>query len=233
MSTASGFFASGLAAQLASAAGEMVGNVQRSLVTLHNGHFGVGAGMLWETPPELGTLILTNAHVTAQRPARRGPRGWRSLWQEADREHTPALRVELADGRVFPARTLAEDAEIDLALLQIDATGLPAVRAGDSRRLRVGQWVWAVGNPWGQRGFATAGLISSLSKVVTHETRREVEVIRTDARLAPGNSGGPLVDAAGAVIGINTMIVGGDQSIAIPIHIALDFVPAAIQSAAR
>jgi serine protease Do len=183
--------------------------------------------MLWQTPAGMGTLIVTNAHVTADHSFVFG----HSRRRERDHNHT--LRAELADGRVLPVRNIAQDAEIDLALLQIDAEDLPVVRAGDSRRLRVGQWVWAIGHPWGQRGVATAGLISSLTRAATNGSRGEIEVIRTDAHLAPGNSGGPLVDAAGAVVGINTMIVGGDQGIAMPIHLAVDFVAAAVDAATK
>jgi serine protease Do len=92
----------------------------------------------------------------------------------------------------------------------------------------VGQYVLAIGHPWGQRGVVTAGLISGLSKAHTRGPRGEIEIIRSDARLAPGNSGGPLVNAWGAVIGINTLIVGGDQGIALPSHTADEFVNRAL-----
>jgi len=223
MTTAPVFSVSSLAARLSDSAEEMLRAVQNSLVTLHNGRHGVGAGMLWEVPSIFGALILTNAHVTAVHSP--------IFWGRRRRAQEHPLRAELVDGHVFPARSLAIDPEIDLALLQIDAADLPAVRPGDSRRLRVGQLVWAVGHPWGQRGVATAGMISSLTKAKTNGSRAEIDVIRTDASLAPGNSGGPLVDASGAVIGVNTMIVGGDQSIAIPIHLAVDFITAAMAKA--
>jgi serine protease Do len=193
---------------LSGAADEIVRAVRGSLVVLHNGRHGVGAGVVWESRPGDGAYILTNAHVVAHR----GP------------VHSRPLRAAVEDGSQFPARTVAEDPEIDLALLHIDAEGLPAARPGDSRRLRVGQLVWAVGHPWGQRGVTTAGVISSLARASTHGPRGQVDVIRSDARLAPGNSGGPLVDAAGCVVGVNTMIVGGDQGIAVPAHLALEFV---------
>ena len=177
---------------------EVVQRVQRSLVALHNGRHGIGAGIIWSQDG----LILTNYHVVVHgRP-----------------------RIALADGSEHPAEVVAEDPEIDLALLRIEVGDLPAALVADTRNLRVGQLVLAVGNPWGQRGAVTVGLVSSLAKARMRGKRGEVDVIRSDARLAPGNSGGPLVNAAGGVVGVNTMIVGGDQGIAIPSHVASAFV---------
>ena len=177
---------------------EVVQRVQRSLVALHNGRHGSGAGIIWSQDG----LILTNYHVVVHgRP-----------------------RVALADGSEHSAEVVAEDPEIDLALLRIEVGNLPAALVADTRDLRVGQLVLAVGNPWGQRGAVTVGLVSSLAKARMRGKRGEVDVIRSDARLAPGNSGGPLVNAAGGVVGVNTLIVGGDQGIAIPSHVASAFV---------
>lgn len=197
----------GLVEALAISAAEVVKRVRRSLAALHNGQHGVGAGMIWRSDKE-GSYILTNYHVVA--PGR-------------------SLRASLEDGAMFPAHLVAEDAEIDLALLHIETPDLPVVALGDSRRLRVGEYALAIGHPWGQRGVVTAGLISGLSKARTRGPRGEVEIIRSDARLAPGNSGGPLVNAQGEVIGVNTLIVGGDQGIALPSHIADEFVNQALK----
>ena len=188
---------------LTDAAEEVVRRVQRSLVVLHNGRHGVGAGVIWGRNGSAGAYILTNYHVVA---------------------HGRQVRAALDNGSEIPARLVATDEEIDLALLQIQASDLSPAMVADSRNLRVGQLVLAVGHPWGQRGAVTAGLISGLSKAQTRGKRGEVEIIRSDVRLAPGNSGGPLVNAGGAVVGINTMIVGGDQGIAIPSHVAQEFV---------
>jgi serine protease Do len=117
---------------------------------------------------------------------------------------------------------------VDLALLRVNAQDLPAAAIGDSTRLRVGELVAAFGHPWGQRNAASFGIVSHLGTASTRGERGVVPVIRTDARLAPGNSGGPLLNAAGEVVGINTMIVGGDQGIAIPSAVALDFVSKAL-----
>ncbi|MEW5867820.1 MAG: trypsin-like peptidase domain-containing protein [Chloroflexota bacterium] len=200
----------------------VVARVQNSLVALHNGQHGIGAGILWPSTAWRGpgSLALTNAHVVAH------PR--RSGWGRGPRK-AAGLRASLPGRDEIPAEVLAQEAEIDLALLRLQAEGLPTATLGDSSRLRVGQIVLAVGHPWGQRGSVTAGLVSSLSQVQTRDSQRGLPVIRSDARLAPGNSGGPLVDALGAVVGINTLIVGGDQGIAIPSQVAVDFVEQAIQ----
>lgn len=176
----------------------LVDDVQRSLVIVQSRRTGGGSGIIWESRG----LILTNSHVLGSR----------------------APRVILADDRQFTAEVLGVDREIDLALLKIDGKNLPSARIGDSTRVRVGELVFAIGHPWGQRNAVTTGVVSHLTHADTRGSHRLVPVIRTDARLAPGNSGGPLVNAGGEVLGINTMIVGGDQGVAIPSAVALDLV---------
>lgn len=180
---------------------EVVQRVGRSLAVVQNGRHGAGAGIVWG----VDGIILTNNHVV--------PRG--------------EARVTLPDGSAHPGRVIARDPEIDLALLHIAARDLPAAMIADSRGLQVGQIVLAIGHPWGQRNTVTVGVISGLGMAHTRGQRGSVPIIRTDAGLAPGNSGGPLVNAAGAVIGINTMIVGGDLGVAIPSHEASAFVESA------
>jgi serine protease Do len=90
--------------------------------------------------------------------------------------------------------------------------------------LRIGQIALAIGHPWGQVGAVSAGIISGLSSAPLQGKRGSIPVIRTDVGLAPGNSGGPLMNAHGGVIGINTMIVGGDVGVAIPSHLVEAFV---------
>lgn len=172
--------------------------VLRSLVVLRNGRHGYGAGVIWRSDG----LIVTNNHVIGK-------------------GHTTAVT---ADGGEYPIKVAARDRDIDLALLKIEAEGLPAAVTADSRTLQVGEIVMAVGHPWGQRGAVTVGCISALSTARINSRRRSLKIIRSDARLAPGNSGGPLIDASGSVIGINTMVVGGDQGIAIPSHIVQEFI---------
>jgi len=101
-------------------------------------------------------------------------------------------------------------------LLKVPADHLTAIPVADSTKLRVGELVFAIGHPWGQRGVVTAGIVSALSKVKIRNSNRQLEYIKSDVRLAPGNSGGPLMNAQGHVIGINAMIMGGDLSVAIP-----------------
>jgi serine protease Do len=120
--------------------------------------------------------------------------------------------VETWDGRRFPARVVSRDARRDLATLHIAATGLEAATPGDSAALRPGELVIAVGNPMGFAGALSTGIVHSSDE----------RWIRADVRLAPGNSGGPLADAHGQVVGINTAIVNG-LGVAVPAKVVLDF----------
>jgi serine protease Do len=134
-----------------------------------------------------------------------------------------ALEVLSLDDRSRPARLIAGNPRLDLALLDVEGGDLSPAPLGDSARLRVGDLVFAVGNPWGQRGVVTAGIVSGLGELERQRGEDPAAYIRSDVRLAPGNSGGPLVSAQGEVIGINAMIFGGDLSVAIPSHVALDW----------
>jgi serine protease Do len=149
-------------------------------------------------------LIVTNAHV-----ARSG-----------------RLGIGLADGRNVDAEVIAADRRADLALLRMPRHGVPRAALGDSDALRIGAVVVALGHPLGLRGMLTAGIVhavASLSPGGRHW-------IHADVRLARGNSGGPLADTAGDVVGINTMIAGG-LALAIPINDVRRFVGAALASA--
>jgi serine protease Do len=179
---------------------DLVEQVMPALVIVRGHRHGAGAGIVWDA----NGLILTNNHVVGR--------------------HTPVVVLQ-NDGE-YEARLLARDPDVDLALLSIDASGLTPLRPAPVPP-RVGEMVFAFGHPWGQRNTVTRGIVSAL---VHAQNRRgdRLPVIRSDTPLAPGNSGGPLVNAKGEVVGINAMIVGGDQSVSIAASVAADFVHKAL-----
>ncbi len=176
------------AASLAGA--EMVEAARRSVVEVRSGGRGSGAGVIW---PGEG-LVLTNDHVVSWGRRRRG-----------------SVRVVLYDGRVRDAEVVKRSRVLDLALLRLrgEIGGLAAAPVGDSDALRVGELVYAVGHPWGNPGTATAGVVGGLG-VPGGRSRwgSSTRYVRSDVALAPGNSGGPLLNARGEVVGINAMIFG-------------------------
>ncbi len=137
-------------------------------------------------------------------------------------EGSTQLKVHLADGRELPGEVVGGDEVTDVALVRVDATGLPAVRQGDSESLKVGQVVLAIGNALGLPGGPTvsAGVVSALGRPLPGSDFIFEGLIQTDAAINPGNSGGPLLDLSGAVIGINTAMVPFAQGVgfAIPVH---------------
>jgi serine protease Do len=131
------------------------------------------------------------------------------------------IKVRLSDGRTFAASVKGVDAKLDLALLKIEAgDNLPVARLGDSGSLKVGEWVMAIGNPFGLEQTVTVGIVSAKGRVIGAGPYDDF--IQTDASINPGNSGGPLFNTAGEVVGINTAIVASGQGIgfAIPINAA-------------
>jgi serine protease Do len=148
--------------------------------------------------------ILTNAHVV---------------------DHANLVNVKLTDRREFKAKVIGVDKDSDIALIKIDAKDLPTVKIGNSRDTKVGEWVVAIGSPYGFENSVTAGIVSAKSRSLPDATY--VPFIQTDVAVNPGNSGGPLFNLAGEVVGINSQIysrTGGFQglSFAIPIEVAMN-----------
>ncbi len=142
------------------------------------------------------------------------------------------VRVRTSDGRDLAGRVVGADPWTDLAVVQASADGLPVATLGNSAGLRVGQLAIAVGSPFGFDSTVTAGVVSAMGRTLRSTTGHLVDnVIQTDAALNPGNSGGPLVDSHGAVIGINTAIIHSAQGIcfAIPINAAKHILPQLLQ----
>jgi serine protease Do len=163
------------------AGARMIERAQRSVVQVRSGGRRIGAGVVWDPDG----LVMTNHHVVA---------GGR-------RNATVAVH----DGRTFDAEVAKSSRSLDLALLRLsgDAVNLPAAPVGDSDALRVGELVYAIGHPWGRVRAVSAGIVGGMG-----ELRGRGSYVRSDVTLAPGNSGGPLLNARGEVVAINAMIFG-------------------------
>ncbi|HXM96148.1 MAG TPA: trypsin-like peptidase domain-containing protein [Candidatus Dormibacteraeota bacterium] len=176
--------------------GEIAEKLRRSTVVIHAGGRGSGSGVIWSSD---GTIV-TNAHVA------RGTQVSLQLW----------------DGREFDVTVASRDPRRDLAVLHINATNLPCALVADSSQVRPGELAIAIGNPLGFVGALTTGVIHAIGPL--HRLGSQ-SWLQADVRLAPGNSGGPLADARGRVIGINTM-VAGRLALAIPSNVVRNFLSA-------
>jgi len=176
--------------------GEIAEKLRRSTVLVSPGGRGNGSGVIWSA----NGAIITNAHVA----------------------RASQTRVQLWDGREFDAALVSRDTRRDLAELRINAANLPAATPADSSQLRPGELAIAIGNPLGFVGALTTGVIHGVGPL--HRFGSEPWV-QADVRLAPGNSGGPLADARGRVIGINTM-VAGHLALAVPSNAVTSFLAA-------
>ena len=170
----------------------------------HTPDIGAGSGLIIES----NGYILTNNHIV---------------------EGADEIMVALSDRREREAEIIGKDAFSDLALLKIDAKDLPTVNIGSSKTLEVGQWVLAIGSPFGFEHSVTAGIVSAKGRSLPENNGNYVSFIQTDVAINPGNSGGPLLDMNGRVVGINSQIFthsGGFMglSFAIPIDIAMEVV---------
>lgn len=178
------------------------GEVLRSLVQIRSGHRNIGAGTIWHSDG----LVVTNAHVVHSRVVGRN-----------------TISVILADGEKLDGRIVASDNGLDLAVLRIDKQGLPTIQIGDSRQLQVGEVVLAFGHPWGVLGASTSGIIIDASNRLPDLVTSGKEWIAASLHLRPGHSGGPMVNVQGQLIGINTLMNGPDVGVAIPVHVAKEF----------
>jgi serine protease Do len=181
--------------------GEIAERLRRSTVLVVANGRGTGSGIIWSSDG----LVITNAHVV------RGSR----------------VRVQLWDGSEFEANIRSRDRHHDLAQLRIDATNLPAATSADSSHVRSGELAIAIGNPLGFVGALATGVIHAVGPVRGLGSRSWVQA---DVRLAPGNSGGPLANAQGHIVGVNTM-VAGRLALAIPSNAVRDFLSGGSENA--
>ena len=206
--------------QLNSDLGELADRVRKSLVRVAAGRSGSGSGVVISADG----LVVTNAHVVSALAVSEG-KGRRPLRE---------LRVVLPDGPVAAAKLLDKDDDLDVAVLKIEQLegnllelyplALHPIEMGDSKALRPGQWVMAMGHPWGVAGAAAAGIVIGAGSDLPEAPGAGRDWIAVDLALRPGHSGGPLVDHQGRLIGMSTMMAGLEVGMAVPAHVISDFV---------
>jgi serine protease Do len=175
---------------LSGALADLAQQLRPSVVGVRLPGRGGGAGVIWDA----NGLVITNAHVARDE----------------------RVEVVLDGGRALPATLVARDPARDLAALRVAASGLPAAPVGDSAALRVGELVFAMGHPLGEPHAVALGIVTSVGRGAQVGGERLPEAVQADLALYPGNSGGPLVDARGRVIGINSMVVPPRLALAVP-----------------
>jgi S1-C subfamily serine protease len=182
-----------------------------TLVQVRAGARGIGAGTIVRSTG----LIVTNAHVIAGRSAERGRRRING--------GNPTVAVRLADGREAVAQVVAVQAEYDLAALQIDLPDLVAIPFAEKRQLLPGTVVLALGFPWGVTGGVTSGIVIDMGGGEPALAAAGHDWLAASLHLRPGHSGGPMVDALGRLVGINTLMTGPDVGVAVPVHLVTAF----------
>jgi serine protease Do len=190
--------------QINDSAADAVAVVQRCVVQICTDEGGIGAGVVWHSDG----LIVTSAHVVIGRHVRAG------------------LRVLLQDGTEHPAQVLAHDTEKDIAALHIAAHNLLAIEQGNSDEVQPGQWLMALGHPWGVRDALTAGIVIGTGAHQPEMDHRQW--VTVDMAMRPGHSGGPLFNSRGQLVGINTMIRGPEVSFAVPVDVVKTFMQDAL-----
>ncbi len=167
-----------------------------SLARIVSGRHGIGSGVVWDSHG----LVVTNAHVVE-----RGK-----------------LSVAFNDGRQLDASVVASDPVTDVAVLSVEADDLTAVEVGDARDLRAGELVFALGYPWGITDAVTSGVVIGVGDDwdVTPPGQTPREWLAVNMRLRPGNSGGPILDSRGRLVGLSTIMAGSDLGMAVPSHVA-------------
>lgn len=189
-----------------SAAGS-VQQIQQSLVQIVSDEGSMGAGIIWKSDG----IIITNAHVVM------------------GRNQVRDLQVVLQDDEPYDAQIVVADETLDIAVLSISANDLPVVKVGSSANLVVGQWLMAIGHPWGILDAITAGVVIGTGNKLP-EIGDKRDWIAVDMKMRPGHSGGALFNQDGEVVGINTMIQGPEVSFAVPIDVVKQFLKNTIEA---
>ena len=191
--------------QLNTAFAGVLSDVAASVVQVRDESRGAGAGTIWHSDG----LIVTNAHVV----------------------HHGPLKVALYDGRILDAKLIARDEQHDLAALAVEANDLPTIQLGSTKHLHPGQWVMALGHPWGVANAATSGVLIGVGRQLPELPTISQDWVVADLHLRPGNSGGPLVDEHGRLIGVNTLMTGPGVGVAVSVEAVKEFLRQALGSA--